>query len=342
MKVRTSPPCTLLHVNRRHLELAPYLAAVEQLPEHLRLASELGPTRREAAAIEARIQSSCDRIRRVAPAVNRRGAGASGTDEQTVDRVLRLLESGASISQVHRDLQLKKRTVSRIATRGRPRVNRCKICGGRTKTTYCPVCYEQEQRRDPLFGLDDRTRQVVEETGVHPDESIDPPPAAELDIPDSGWSVCVVCGPSGSGKTLAARNYLADRGGMSTPPVWPHASVLESLSRMLPFDEIRRVLDVVGFSEPVAWHKEYRQLCSSERFRADLAYTLTKHDSRQLVAVDNFADPLDDPSARQLGRDLAKAVRRGKVGRCRQLIAITSRRTVAKSMRPDVLCELEG
>lgn len=331
---------TPLHVNPRHLELAPYLAEVEQLPDHLRLASELGPTRREAAAIDARIRSSCDRIRRVSPAVNSRFA--SGVDAQTTDRVLRLLEDGRSISQVHRELRMHKRTVSRIATRGRSRVLRCKICGGRTKTTYCPVCYEQELERDPLFGLGERTRQVVEETGIHPEDSMDQPPAAELEIPESGWTVCVVCGPSGSGKTLAVRDYLADRGGLSRPTQWPQSSILESLSRTLPFDEIRRALLGVGLRSPVDWHKEYRQLSSSEQFRADLAYALTKHDARNLVAIDNFADSLDDQAARQLARDIVKEIRRGRLGRCRQLIAVTCRKTVAKAMRPDILCQLEA
>jgi GNAT superfamily N-acetyltransferase len=97
-----------------------------------------------------------------------------------------------------------------------------------------------------------------------------------VDVPDLArpWRIGLIVGPSGSGKTTLARRLFGDA--VVERADWPRDRAVIDGFGDLPIRHIAGLLTAVGFSSPPAWIKPYHVLSGGERFRCDLARSLSK------------------------------------------------------------------
>jgi ABC-type ATPase with predicted acetyltransferase domain len=149
-------------------------------------------------------------------------------------------------------------------------------------------------------------------------------------------SLTLITGASGSGKSTMLRRVVRalhrpPRGlrmqCLSQLPLPRHRAVADCFSR--PLDETLALLVRAGLGEPRAWLRAPAALSEGEQFRFRLA-RLMASEARILIA-DEFAAPLDRPTARAVAWQFARFVR--KSGRA--AIVATSHEDLAEDLQPD-------
>ncbi len=177
-----------------------------------------------------------------------------------------------------------------------------------------------------------------------------------MDIPPG--SVQVILGASGSGKTTllrllygAARGldeplYRVDRGELFLPknvrveallpgeiePDFGDAPIAEVLYRLTGDEALAaELLNLVGISDAVLYRAPFRELSTGQKARAQLAYLLAKRPN--LLLLDEFAAPLDTPTALRVARKLAQLARDQGIA----LVVVLHRQEVLPALEPDAV-----
>ncbi len=171
-------------------------------------------------------------------------------------------------------------------------------------------------------------------------------------------TVQVVLGASGSGKTTLLRViygavrglqdplYRMDAGTIHVPPnarveallpgeVEPDfgdAPIAEVLFRLTGDEALTaELLNLVGISDAVLYRAPFRELSTGQKARAQLAYLLARRPN--LLLLDEFAAPLDTPTALRVARKLAQLARQQGLA----LVVVLHRQELLPALDPDAV-----
>ena len=171
-------------------------------------------------------------------------------------------------------------------------------------------------------------------------------------------TVQVVLGASGSGKTTLLRViygavrglqdplYRMDAGTIHVPPnarveallpgeVEPDfgdAPIAEVLFRLTGDEALTaELLNLVGISDAVLYRAPFRELSTGQKARAQLAYLLARRPN--LLLLDEFAAPLDTPTALRVARKLAQLAREQGMA----LVVVLHRQELLPALDPDAV-----
>lgn len=158
--------------------------------------------------------------------------------------------------------------------------------------------------------------------------------SAEVPSLAEPWQIGAIVGPSGSGKTTIAGEAFGRF--FYRPTAWPtDAAVIDGFDDR-PIKTITRTLTAVGFSSPPAWIRPYAVLSNGERFRCDLARALLS--DQPVVVFDEFTSVVDRTVARIGSAAVAKAIRRGQVGR--RFVAVSCHYDILRWLEPDWIVDM--
>ncbi len=171
-------------------------------------------------------------------------------------------------------------------------------------------------------------------------------------------TVQVVLGASGSGKTTllrviygAARGledplYRADGGEIHLPenvrmeallpgeiePDFGDQPIAEVLYRLTGDEALAvELLNRVGISDAVLYRAPFRELSTGQKARAQLAYLLARRPN--VLLIDEFAAPLDTPTALRVARKLAQLAREQGLA----LVVVLHRQELLPALEPDAV-----
>lgn len=167
----------------------------------------------------------------------------------------------------------------------------------------------------------------------------------ELPALSEGWQIGLIVGPSGSGKSTIARHAYGDN--VYQPGQgWPEKkSVLDGFDPDLPAKELTALLSAVGFSSPPSWIKPYGVLSGGEKFRCDLARSITQRrkgaKEEGLVVFDEFTSVVDRTVAKVGSMAVSKLLRNLKSEiRNPKFVAVTCHYDVAPWLSPDWILDM--
>ncbi len=171
--------------------------------------------------------------------------------------------------------------------------------------------------------------------------------SVELPGTDEAWQVGLIVGPSGSGKSTVAQQFYADE--LYRQTEWPTGKAVIDCFEDLPVRQVVELFTAVGFSSPPSWVKPYQVLSCGERFRCDLARSLSTSDSADfvtpsqqsenpLVVFDEFTSVVDRNVAKACSTAIAKGIRRGSIRR--RFIAVTCHYDVAEWLEADWVLDM--
>ena len=181
--------------------------------------------------------------------------------------------------------------------------------------------------------------------------------AVELPGEDEAWDVGLIVGPSGSGKSTVAAEFYGEK--LYRGAEWPEDRAVIDCFGDVPVRHAVELFTAVGFSSPPAWVKPYRVLSCGERFRCDLARSLSVvpgqlsvagdcqsnatgdgqlTTDKPVVVFDEFTSVVDRNVARACSLAIAKGIRRGSIG-CR-FVAVTCHYDVAEWLEADWVLDM--
>lgn len=161
------------------------------------------------------------------------------------------------------------------------------------------------------------------------------------DLSDPEWKIGLIVGPSGSGKTTAARELFGENFCERTE--WAeNLAVVDGFDSRLTAKEITALLTAVGFSSPPGWVKPYSVLSNGEKFRCDLARTLSRallpEKQGEILAFDEFTSVVDRTVAKFASAALSKGIRRGSIPA--RFVAVTCHYDIAEWLEPDWILDM--
>jgi len=161
------------------------------------------------------------------------------------------------------------------------------------------------------------------------------------EIDSSDWKIGLIVGPSGSGKTTVARELFGDD--FHEAVSWPEdRAVVDGFHEELSTKEITALLTSVGFSSPPSWVKPYAILSNGEKFRCDLARSLSlsklSDGKDRILAFDEFTSVVDRTVAKSASAALAKGIRNGSIPA--RFVAVTCHYDVAEWLEPDWILDM--
>lgn len=156
----------------------------------------------------------------------------------------------------------------------------------------------------------------------------------DVDIPLEGkeWNLGAIVGSSGTGKSTIAKELWPDAVFESGHHDWTHPSILDDFPKDMTPAQITSVLTSVGFSSAPVWLRPYGVLSTGQKFRADLARTLTQLDPKgEPLVFDEFTSTVDRTVAKAVCVATHKHVKRtgGK------FVAVTCHKDVLPWLQPD-------
>ncbi len=161
------------------------------------------------------------------------------------------------------------------------------------------------------------------------------------DIDSADWKIGLIVGPSGSGKSTVARELFGKDFYESVQ--WSaERAVVDDFPTELSTKEITALLTSVGFSSPPGWVKPYAVLSNGEKFRCDLARTLSlaklPDGKDRILAFDEFTSVVDRTVAKSASAALAKGIRNGTIPA--RFVAVTCHYDVEKWLEPDWILDM--
>lgn len=161
------------------------------------------------------------------------------------------------------------------------------------------------------------------------------------DVDSSDWKIGLIVGPSGSGKSTVARELFGKDFHESAH--WSEdRAVVDDFPTELSTKEITALLTSVGFSSPPGWVKPYAILSNGEKFRCDLARTLSlakiPGGKERILAFDEFTSVVDRTVAKSASAALAKGIRNGSIPA--RFVAVTCHYDVAEWLEPDWILDM--
>ena len=153
----------------------------------------------------------------------------------------------------------------------------------------------------------------------------------DFNLPET-WNVGLIVGPSGSGKSTFAREVFSEN--MAPEWEWSHDHcILDDFDASMSIKEITTLLSMVGFSSPPSWLRPYHVLSTGEKFRVDIARTLSE--MKTIAVVDEFTSVIDRTVARIGSAAIQKCVRK----RNQQFIAVSCHYDILEWLEPDWVFE---
>lgn len=176
-----------------------------------------------------------------------------------------------------------------------------------------------------------RVRQVLGMFDVPDKTAIEHHWHVEIPLHENPWTIGLIVGPSGAGKSVIAREVFPDALRVEEPFTWPAGkSILDGFPAEIETREIVETLSMVGLSSPPLWLKPYAHLSNGQRFRCDLALSVSM--GRPLVVFDEFTSVVDRDVAKVCSSALAKTLRkRGGT----QFVAVSCHYDIAEWLQPD-------
>ena len=158
-------------------------------------------------------------------------------------------------------------------------------------------------------------------------ESVSFTPWKKPDLPDS-FGIGVIVGSSGSGKTLLLNEF-------GSPPTWRWSQRMPIVEHFRSGESAAAMFYAAGLSSVPVWFQPYRTLSTGQRFRADLARTLTLTPA----LVDEFTSTIDRTVAEAASVSLRRAVNEGKTS---QIVLATCHRDVLPWLQPDWIIDTDA
>lgn len=153
-----------------------------------------------------------------------------------------------------------------------------------------------------------------------------------LPVEERNWNIGLIVGPSGSGKSTVARELFPEA--IQKEHSWPTSQgVIDGFPSTLGIKDLTAMLSQIGFSSPPSWLRPYHVLSTGEKFRVDIARSLTETDA--LVVIDEFTSVVDRTVAQIGSAAVAKMIRRQN----RQLIAVSCHYDIIDWLQPDWIYE---
>lgn len=147
------------------------------------------------------------------------------------------------------------------------------------------------------------------------------------------WQVGLIYGPSGSGKSTILKHL-----GKVEENVWDNNKSTISNFYPVSFEIASHALCSVGFSSIPAWYRPYNCLSNGEKFRADLARTLTSE--KQLYLIDEFTSVVDRTVAKSASFAVSKWIRKNN---SKKVIFASCHEDITQWLQPDwIYNPLEG
>ena len=144
-------------------------------------------------------------------------------------------------------------------------------------------------------------------------------------VPDQ-FCIGVIVGGSGSGKSTLLRSF-----GEETPHEWrPDKCIADHF----PGDDVAERFYAVGLSSVPTWLKPYRVLSNGERFRADLARSMSSG-----AVIDEFTSVVDRNVARAASRSFGKFARSTGL---RGIVVATVHRDILSDLQPDWVIDTDA
>ncbi len=149
-----------------------------------------------------------------------------------------------------------------------------------------------------------------------------------MPLEENPWQVGLIVGSSGAGKTTIARKVFGDDA-YHFGYEWKKSSLLDDFDASLSAVDVTNSLSHVGFSSPPSWLLPYRALSNGQKFRSELARTLT--DKRDLIVFDEFTSVVDRDVAKVGSHAVQKSIRKTD----KQFVAVTCHYDVEGWLQPD-------
>lgn len=179
-----------------------------------------------------------------------------------------------------------------------------------------------------------RTARLLQMTGMF-DVSIEKKSVETWDVSFSlpeQWNIGLIVGPSGCGKTTIAQELFGAN--ISKSWEWHESkSILDGFPKEMGIKDIVDLLSSVGFSSPPSWVRPFHVLSNGEKFRVDMARTLSE--MKDLAVVDEFTSVVDRTVAQIGSAAVQKTVRK----RNQKLIAVSCHYDIAEWLEPDWMYE---
>lgn len=176
-----------------------------------------------------------------------------------------------------------------------------------------------------------RVRQVLGMFDVPDKTAIEHRWRVEMPVHEQDWTIGLIVGPSGAGKSVIAREAFPDALFVDEPFEWPKTkSILDGFPEGIETRQIVETLSMVGLSAPPLWLKPYGHLSNGQRFRCDLALSVSQ--GKPLVVFDEFTSVVDRDVAKCCSSALAKTLR--KRGGTR-FVAVSCHFDIVEWLQPD-------
>ncbi|CAB0850620.1 ABC transporter ATP-binding protein [Corynebacterium diphtheriae] len=175
-----------------------------------------------------------------------------------------------------------------------------------------------------------KTARVVQVSGIF-DLPLEAKQTREWDhylpIEEKTWQVGLIVGPSGAGKSVLANELWP--GKVREGYEWDERSIVDNFDNSLDINQITGALTAVGLASVPTWVRPYSTLSNGEKFRADMARTITETEG--LAVVDEFTSVVDRQVAKVTSHCVQKSVRRGTS----KFVAVTCHYDVEDWLQPD-------
>lgn len=176
-----------------------------------------------------------------------------------------------------------------------------------------------------------RVRQVIGMFDVPDKTTIEHRWNVEMPLDEQPWTIGLIVGPSGAGKSVIAREMFPQALRVEEPFTWPHdKAILDGFPADIETRQIVETLSMVGLSSPPLWLKPYAHLSNGQRFRCDLALSVSM--GKPLVVFDEFTSVVDRDVAKVCSSALAKTLRK-RTGT--QFVAVSCHYDIAEWLQPD-------
>ena len=153
---------------------------------------------------------------------------------------------------------------------------------------------------------------------------------ADLPIEDDDWNIGMIVGPSGSGKTSMGRQIWDGAALYEPGETWQKDKpIVDAIAPDGSFDDLTASLSAVGLSDVPAWLRPYHVLSNGERFRADLARSISEAPTE--VIIDEFSSVVD----RQVAKIGADAFAKGWRHTGNRAILLSCHYDIIEWVQPD-------
>jgi len=159
-------------------------------------------------------------------------------------------------------------------------------------------------------------------------------PFQNLVLPDEPPIITHIVGESGSGKSQLT-NILGNVWNFQTPHIPHDESIcceMLGLGRH-DIDTMIYYLNYVGLSDARLYYTKFKYLSDSQKFRASLALTLSKHKCAEGYIFDEFLSTLDRETAKSIAFLIQKLVRKENI----KVILTTAHTDLIDYLSPDLL-----